>query len=159
MRLLRPMHRSPCPRGEGCGLSGVGVTAAVLVLCLALGLLGGTRRWPGSAQAQGTQGEVTKCSQHPSEHFDAAPPRSVLWGATKGPSWSPPRLSLAHAEQSPWWAPSPGDRACQEAYETLVAVLVRRLSPGAAAHVGHASADQPPIITRPLRGPPAACVG
>lgn len=152
----RSTSRSALPREDGAAPVGTGGAAAVLALCFVLGLLGPPRHSPELDRALGAPGVSAAGEQRASAHVDAAPHSLPLWGAPEGASWSPPRLPQSHAGRSVWLAPWYGERARQESYAALVAVRIRRLRAGAASHVGHASADQPPIVTRPLRGPPAA---
>jgi hypothetical protein len=137
------------------------MAALALVLCLAVSLLGWreprleqahTRRAPGvSAQRSQATGASLAASRHGSVS------RGMTQGAASGP---PPRLSVVAQEGGrPWVAPCPGVRAWQDAFSARVAVHVQRLRPGLASHVGHACADQPPVVTRPLRGPPPAPAG
>jgi hypothetical protein len=129
-----------------------GVAIVMLALCLAWGLLTGPARW--FVPPVGTPCEAMERAQHLGANIDAAPARHVSSRAFERAAWHPLRLPSVQPGGSPWRWGSPGSRARQEEYAALVAVQARRLRPGADSRGGLATADQPPIVTRPLRGPP-----
>jgi hypothetical protein len=153
MRPLRPTSASN--HGYAPGL-----VAVALVLCLAVSLPGWRESWPGHTHARRTPAVSARHSQPTGAHVAASRQGSEARGFLEGAASRPPRPSLAAAEGGrPWRTSGPDVRALGEAYAALVAVHVQRLRPGAAPHLGHAPADQPPVVTCPLRGPPAAHAG
>jgi hypothetical protein len=136
------------------------MAAIALVLCLAVSLLGWREPRPEQAHPQKAPGVSAQRSQAPGASVAASRHGSVSQGVTQGAASGPPRLSVvAQVGGRPWVASFPGMRAWQDAFSARVAVHVQRLRPGLASHVGHASADQPPVVTRPPRGPPPAHAG
>lgn len=157
---MRPSHPTPASsHGRGHG-SAPGMAAIALVLCLAVSLLGWREPRPEQARPRRAPGVSAQRSQAPGASVAASRHGSVSQGVTQGAASGPPRLSVvAQVGGRPWVAPLPGMRAWQDAFSARVAVHVQRLRPGLASHVGHASADQPPVVTRPPRGPPPAHAG
>ncbi len=134
--------------------------AVALVLCLALGLPGWHAPVPGQAYAQRASAILAQRSPSTGTHLATKGHASVSRGQAPGAASGPPRLSSPVPEGGrPWPALGPDLRAWRDAYTARVAVHVQRLRPGAASHVGHAPADQPPVVTCPLRGPPALQAG